>query len=192
MQIQLSSFHQSLESVNVVFSLGMRRKKNLIELLYRIESDDENTGLDEFAWEGGEPERKNELWQKTCFELFWAREGMPSYFELNLSSTGEWNLYRFSAYREGMQEWGLQSVPLVRFDSRFRMVQLNAQILCRDFFHDFPPEMQNLNLDFQPAMVLKKKSGGLHYLAANHSLIKPDFHDRSKFLKESLREIGLF
>jgi len=58
------------------------------------------------------PARKNHLWEKTCFELFLAVKNSPQYWEFNLSPAGHWNVYRFGAYRQGMQEeMGFTALP---------------------------------------------------------------------------------
>ncbi|HEY9749454.1 MAG TPA: DOMON-like domain-containing protein, partial [Allocoleopsis sp.] len=51
-----------------------------------------------------QPTRKHELWQETCFEFFLGLQGSDRYWEFNLSPAGDWNIYRFDAYRQGMQE----------------------------------------------------------------------------------------
>jgi hypothetical protein len=50
------------------------------------------------------PQRKDNLWEKTCFEFFLGLKNTPSYWEFNLSPTGDWNIYRFEDYRQGMAE----------------------------------------------------------------------------------------
>jgi len=58
------------------------------------------------------PARMSGLWQETCFELFLAVKHSPRYWEFNLSPAGHWNVYRFAAYRQGMQEEkGFPSLP---------------------------------------------------------------------------------
>jgi hypothetical protein len=51
-----------------------------------------------------EPRRRHELWRETCLEIFLGRPGQGSYREVNLSPAGHWNVYRFTDYREGMEE----------------------------------------------------------------------------------------
>ncbi|NEQ19514.1 MAG: DOMON-like domain-containing protein [Microcoleus sp. SIO2G3] len=50
------------------------------------------------------PARKHELWKDTCFEFFVGIKNSDQYWEFNLSPAGDWNIYRFDAYRQGMQE----------------------------------------------------------------------------------------
>ncbi len=48
--------------------------------------------------------RKDNLWKSTCFEFFIGVKDSKQYWEFNLSPSGHWNVYRFDAYRQGMQE----------------------------------------------------------------------------------------
>ena len=47
------------------------------------------------------PERADNLWRTTCFELFVSGEG-DGYREFNFSPSGEWAAYAFDGYRSGM------------------------------------------------------------------------------------------
>src|SRR4051812_19971934 len=47
--------------------------------------------------------RADKLWEHTCFEAFFGIQGQDSYWELNLSPSGDWNLYHFDSYRSGMK-----------------------------------------------------------------------------------------
>lgn len=50
------------------------------------------------------PSRQDNLWQTTCFEIFWQPLGTPAYREFNLSPSGQWAAYDFDAFREGMRD----------------------------------------------------------------------------------------
>ena len=47
------------------------------------------------------PARRHRLWEGTCFEFFLALQEAAPYWEFNLSPAGDWNVYRFSNYRQG-------------------------------------------------------------------------------------------
>ena len=51
---------------------------------------------DQLIWPAAaaSPERRDELWQSTCLELFIAKPNEPRYWEINLSPSGDWNVYR--------------------------------------------------------------------------------------------------
>jgi hypothetical protein len=47
--------------------------------------------------------RAHKLWKKTCFELFLAKRGETTYYELNFSPSLEWNFYCLSDYRSELK-----------------------------------------------------------------------------------------
>lgn len=49
-------------------------------------------------------ERKDNLWQTTCFEIFWQPRGDSYYREFNLSPSSRWACYDFDSFREGMRD----------------------------------------------------------------------------------------
>lgn len=49
-----------------------------------------------------EPERRDDLWRTTCFEIFWSHDG-NSYREFNLSPSSRWACYDFDSFRAGMR-----------------------------------------------------------------------------------------
>jgi hypothetical protein len=51
----------------------------------------------------GAAERRDELWRHTCFEAFIRAGGESAYYEFNLAMSGDWNAYRLSGYRKGME-----------------------------------------------------------------------------------------
>lgn len=48
------------------------------------------------------PLRRDGLWSHTCLELFLALPGSRAYWEVNLCPSGDWNVYRLTAYRQGL------------------------------------------------------------------------------------------
>ena len=60
---------------------------------------------DQLIWPAAaaSPQRRDGLWQSTCLELFIAQPNEPRYWEINLSPSGDWNVYRLSGYRQGLQ-----------------------------------------------------------------------------------------
>lgn len=47
--------------------------------------------------------RHDNLWQTTCFEIFWQTAGSPAYHEFNLSPSARWACYNFDDFRSGMR-----------------------------------------------------------------------------------------
>jgi hypothetical protein len=112
--------------------------------------------------------RADRLWQHTCFEAFMGR-GSGGYVELNLSPSGEWNLYEFEGYRRGMQPAALPRPPEIRFDREERAT-LTASV-----------DVDASSFDLGLAAVIEEEGGRLSYWALAHRGPKPDFHDRSTF-----------
>lgn len=120
------------------------------------------------------PCRRPRLWESTCFELFLAPADAPGYWELNISPSGDWNLYRFAGYRAGMEEEPTgQELPVT--------VERGAETLALSL--NFPglalmPECVRFGI----SAVLKHGGGDLSYWALRHVGSQPDFHDPDSFL----------
>lgn len=58
------------------------------------------------------PERMDNLWKTTCFEIFWQPLGGPCYREFNLSPSGRWAAYDFDSLREGMRDAPVDAIAI--------------------------------------------------------------------------------
>ncbi len=121
------------------------------------------------------PVRRDQLWRQTCFELFIAPAGSPQYWEVNLSPAGDWNVYAFTAYREGMrEEQAVTALPC--------RTERQPSLLTLEFI--FPlasliaPEQ---TVELAVSAVIQDKRGQLHYWALRHCGLQPDFHRRESF-----------
>jgi hypothetical protein len=122
------------------------------------------------------PQRRNRLWEGTCLECFLAISGSPRYWECNVSPSGDWNVFRFTAYRQdGEEETRITSLPVtvVRRPSSLAVAwTLNLVDL----------------VDASTALVLGLSAVLLHdrrgrsYWAQNHGGRAPDFHRRDGFV----------
>jgi len=122
------------------------------------------------------PSRCDGLWQHTCFEAFFGVQGDDAYWELNLAPTGDWNVYRLSGYRHGLQpEASLIALP---FDWRLSEDQGSARLLV-SLRCPLPPALpQGAPLQVGLTAVLAHANGSLSYWALHHPGDQPDFHDR--------------
>jgi len=111
------------------------------------------------------------LWQHTCCEIFIARKGLRSYHEFNLSPSGEWAAYRFSAYREGRQ--AQPASPAITVERGGERLELTALV-------DVGSEKLQLGL----SAVIEEESGAISYWALRHAPGKPDFHHPHAFAME--------
>ena len=124
------------------------------------------------------PARQNALWKETCFEFFIAVKGSSRYWEFNLSPAGHWNVFRFAAYRNGMQE----ETAIGRLPFSVRR-QPGALSLFLEF------DLDRIIRSFQAveagiSAVIQGKSGRTSYWALTHSDQQADFHRRDSFIVE--------
>ena len=119
-------------------------------------------------------ERRDGLWQTTCFELF-VQGADEGYVEFNFSPSGAWAAYRFTGYREGMTPLDMPSPVIALEQSGERLaltVTLDASAL--------PPMPWKIGL----SAVIEEQDGTKSYWALAHPPGKPDFHHRACFALE--------
>jgi hypothetical protein len=122
------------------------------------------------------PARRHGLWQNTCFEFFLAVKDAQAYWEFSLSLAGHWNVYRFDAYRQGMQEEeGLSALP-------FSVCRQPGSLHLALEFEPAPLIQAGRTLEVGIAAVLKHQDGRLTYWASAHPGPRADFHRRDSFI----------
>lgn len=123
------------------------------------------------------PSRMDQLWEHTCFEAFIALRSSSSYWELNVSPSGDWNLYRFSDYREGqIREEKVEQIQFNRSQSGKNLI-LHVVLDLKKVL----PELKSEALDVGLTAVLETLDQKKSYWAAQHCGSKPDFHLRKSF-----------
>lgn len=134
---------------------------------------------------GTDPQRRDGLWQSTCFEAFLATPGQPNYWEINLSPNGDWNVYALSAYRTDLRPEPLVSgLPfksvLRRSDpsdpDSLQRLELNLSLDLRPLI---PPEEP---VELSATAVLEHQRFGCSYWAWQHTGPEADFHRRDSFV----------
>jgi len=113
------------------------------------------------------PERRDELWRATCFELFLSAGEGTGYCEVNCSPSGDWNAYSFSDYRQGMTV-----ADVTRFNCWRRT---SGDTLSLSFAIEFADAISDESLIGVSAVILHQ-SGETGYWALAHTGAKPDFH----------------
>ena len=120
-------------------------------------------------------ERRDELWQSTCFEAFFAEPGQERYWEINLAPNGHWNVYRLDRYRQG-----LRPEPLVNGLTYALRQSATALQLC--FSLNLQPLIaESSGLECSLTAVLDHPQHGCSFWALNHSGDQADFHRRDSF-----------
>jgi hypothetical protein len=123
------------------------------------------------------------LWRHTCFEAFVAAADAPGYHEFNFSSSLDWAIYRFSAYREGMSPAEIGRAPRIsvhRGDGGLELqsaVRLGHVADLRDARH----------LRIGLTAIIEDENGVLSYWGLRHPPGKPDFHHPNGFALEVVR-----
>lgn len=122
--------------------------------------------------------RKNALWEETCFEFFLNVKNSSHYWEFNLSPSGHWNVYRFKAYRQGMQaESAFSSLPF-----SVQRHQDALQVSLRFDLDRIIAAKQALNIGI--SAVVKLINGKVTCWALTHPCLQADFHQRDSFIIE--------
>jgi hypothetical protein len=164
----------------LALSCAARWQEGVLELHYRLSGPLQRLRLpSQIA--GEPPQRRDQLWQSTCFEAFIGRAGQPGYWELNLAPNGDWNCYALNGYRQGLQpEPRIQALPFV-----LKQRQLEGELDQLELTLSLPigaliPAASALELSV--TAVLDDVSHGCSYWAWLHSGTEPDFHRRESFL----------
>jgi hypothetical protein len=135
--------------------------------------------LEKILWPASltsKPQRKDELWKHTCFEAFIKPKGQDSYWEINLSPTGDWNVYRFSSYRNGMaREEAVQTLRPI-FTKQGDQWHLSCEIWI-------PAWANAAGLEIGLTSVIEDTLGEISYWAIAHAGTRPDFHLAQSFIK---------
>ncbi|MEO1593412.1 MAG: DOMON-like domain-containing protein [Cyanobacteria bacterium J06632_22] len=122
------------------------------------------------------PRRQDDLWQATCFECFLRPVSQSQYWEVNLSPSYCWNVYRFQAYRSGGQpETAVQALP-------FEVLSTSTALQTVWGFDLSVLGLAQQELAIAIATVLQVQDGPLTYWALSHPGPEPDFHHRDSFV----------
>ena len=126
------------------------------------------------------PQRTTGLWETTCFECFLGSLAQENYWEMNLSPSGDWNVFRLDGYRENLREEPMiKTLPFsvtrcsdrMSIDVTFDIQKLG---LCRD------------TIELSATSVLEEITGDISYWAVAHTGTTADFHLRKSFVISGL------
>lgn len=115
--------------------------------------------------------RGDDLWRRTCFELF-LNDGEGRYREFNFSPSQQWAAYRFAGYRGHREDFEPVISPDIQADRGLSIFTLTAFISQKEL-----AGAQSAAL----SAVIEEADGRLSYWALAHGGLKPDFHDPSCF-----------
>ncbi len=123
------------------------------------------------------PERRDRLWEHSCFEVFVSAGDRPGYYECNLSPSTSWAAYRFSDYRAGMQVAVTAAAPDISSRITAKTHVLRATVPLANL-HGLP-EQPDWHIGL--SAVIEQMDGTKSYWALAHPPGKPDFHHRDCF-----------
>lgn len=124
------------------------------------------------------PVFRDELWRRTCFEVFLKPGEGPAYLEFNFSPSGEWAAYAFTAYRVGITPLALRNAPLLQWQREAARLELIATLPAEALIAD--KEGMRIAL----SAVIEEQSGTITWWALKHPVGQPDFHHPESFVLE--------
>jgi len=156
----------------VTASIGVGRSPQVLRICFRVEGDIARLRLPE----RGAAQRRDGLWQHTCFEAFLRPDASVSYHEFNFAPSGDWAAYRFGAPR-GDCTLPAMPAPSIRFDAGADHCTLAAELDVAAI----PDLARAAALAAGLAAVIETTAGDLSYWALAHTGPRPDFHDPATF-----------
>jgi hypothetical protein len=119
-------------------------------------------------------ERRDELWQQTCFELFARSPGASRYREWNLCPNGDWQHYEFADRRSGRASPPYPT-PQIAWSCEARhtgghIARLTARL-------HWPWHKQEVGV----CAIVRDTESRTDYWALAHADGKPDFHAAETF-----------
>jgi tetratricopeptide (TPR) repeat protein len=94
----------------------------------------------------------------------------------NLSPSGDWNVYRFTSYRQGMREEPAFMTLPFRIKSESYALRLSLELGLDEII------LADQALEVAVSAVIKSIDGAMSYWALNHPAPQPDFHRRDSFI----------
>mmetsp|Transcript_11557 Transcript_11557/g.17768 ORF Transcript_11557/g.17768 Transcript_11557/m.17768 type:complete len:423 (-) Transcript_11557:394-1662(-) len=170
---------EALSSASISISGTVNRTHDSLSLEFNVKN---TSRLIHWPQLTSKPTRKDNLWETTCLEYFVSSPDSQAYWEINLSPSGDWNVYRFDSYRTGMsREMRIGSVELeVVPEQRTVRSSLNLK--------DLELSGQNLTLGIcavTEAIQYSNGESGLTFWALAHNDDeKADFHRGDSFIFE--------
>lgn len=157
---------------------AVREAGNRLRLRYMLSGDLTRLKLSPVAV----AERRDGLWQTTCFEVFIAgpdtgETGGERYYEFNLSPSTSWAAYRFDGYRDHMTDLEV-GAPDIRV-----MVSADAVVLETTLSLDGLPRLDG---DWRLGLttVVEDLDGAKGWWALTHGSDEPNFHAMTSFVAE--------
>lgn len=125
--------------------------------------------------QNAKPEKREGIWESTCFELFIADEDNKHYLEWNFCPSGDWWCMEFRDYRDPKEDFRWEQSPVIEVKQDIDSLTMIAQF-------KLPEHYQEKKLSLGVTAVIDHPQGEKSYWALSHPEDKPDFHDSGHFL----------
>ena len=158
-------------AVDAVGAGCILRSDDRLALRYRIRGERAQLQLPPV----GDGRRRDGLWEHTCCEAF-ISTGAGAYLELNFAPSGDWAVYRFSAYRRRSED-PVMPAPVIRTQHASDGFELEADVDgCARLWNDATSPLR-----ISLTAVIEERGGRRSYWALRHPGERPDFHDADGF-----------
>lgn len=164
----LIPFHSEKKIIQPEYSVNVFAFRQAATLIIKFEVSDPRHEID---WpEKQKLERCDYLWESTCFEAFIGTMNQTEYFELNLSPSLAWNLYRFTDYRtpKDMPPIRVLEPALIKLEVQDQTITVEIDLNAL--------KLANQEITLGLTAVIKT-ADSLEYLAVHHPKSQADFHD---------------
>lgn len=158
-------------AIERVEAFVMGDERGALRLCYRLVGDAQRVAADALP-SGAMPQRRDELWRRTCCELFVQDADGSGYVEYNFAPCGDWAAYRFESYRAGRAACE-SSAPRIVLERTRAMLTLTVTLL------DQPLEAlagRRIGL-----ACIAATANEVSYWALAHPAGAPDFHHLCAF-----------
>jgi len=143
-----------------------RPKPNQLELTYRLAADLDEVALPAASTFGAQ----DNLWQHTCFELFFRAQDDDAYHEYNFSPSNAWNHYSFTSYRQ--RDMAAAKVAPAMDFQRLQDTLIATVTVPIDIMGP---------LELSLTAVMEDNQDNITYWATAHAGEAPDFHHPDSF-----------
>lgn len=149
------------------------RQHNQLNLQYLLAGNLDNIIIPQSV---STPTRQYDLWEHTCLEFFLGLKDSTSYWEFNLSPTGDWNVFKFPDYRQDIaEEIAFTSLPFTVLQQA-NYLELNLKLNLNKII------FSEQNLLFGITSVIESQDQQLSYWALKHPASTADFHHRDSWI----------
>lgn len=159
------------QAVRAVYA-DIARDGDAVRLSYQVDAPSGS-----LVWPGpGPADRRDGLWQSSCFEAFFTADPGGPYVEYNAAPSGAWAAYHFDAYRRvGARDAAVPYGPTIACDGYRMMVLAPAP-------PDWAPLMLAAPLRIALTAVIEEQGGAKSLWSLKHPAGKPDFHHPDGFV----------